>query len=85
MTSKGGAEGFLFTAVRVIPAEGKVAARGKFARKRAAEVGTPREGGEGVVKRERLDDGEVKTEVENPANGNENGVIAEGDISMTEV
>lgn len=30
MTSKGGAEGYLFTATRVIPAEGKVEARGQF-------------------------------------------------------
>lgn len=30
MTGKGGAEGYLLTAVRVIPAEGKVEARGKF-------------------------------------------------------
>jgi len=83
MTSKGGAEGFLFTAVRVVPAEGKVAARGKFARKRAAEVGTPREGEEGVAKRERLEEDETKAEVENPANVNENGVVADADISMT--
>jgi tRNA (adenine-N(1)-)-methyltransferase non-catalytic subunit len=30
MTSKGGAEGYIFTATRVIPAEGKVEARGHF-------------------------------------------------------
>jgi tRNA (adenine-N(1)-)-methyltransferase non-catalytic subunit len=36
MTGKGGAEGYLFTAVRVIPAEGRVEARGKFARRKAA-------------------------------------------------
>lgn len=35
MTGKGGAEGYLFTATRVIPAEGRVEARGKFARKKA--------------------------------------------------
>lgn len=34
MTGRGGAEGYLFTATRVIPAEGKVAARGKFSGKR---------------------------------------------------
>lgn len=39
MTDKGGAEGFIFTAVRVLPAEGKVEARGKFAKKRVAETG----------------------------------------------
>lgn len=30
MTSRGGAEGFLFTATRVLPVEGKVEARGRF-------------------------------------------------------
>jgi tRNA (adenine58-N1)-methyltransferase non-catalytic subunit len=40
MTGRGGAEGYLFTAVRVIPAEGKVAARGKFStKKRKVESG----------------------------------------------
>lgn len=34
MTSKGGAEGFLFTARKVLPVEGRVEARGKFAKKR---------------------------------------------------
>jgi tRNA (adenine-N(1)-)-methyltransferase non-catalytic subunit len=34
MTGRGGAEGYLFTAVKVIPAEGKVAARGKFSTKK---------------------------------------------------
>ncbi len=34
MTGKGGAEGYLFTGVRVRPAEGRVEARGKFAKKR---------------------------------------------------
>lgn len=34
MTGRGGAEGYLFTAVRVIPAEGRVEARGKFVRKK---------------------------------------------------
>jgi tRNA (adenine-N(1)-)-methyltransferase non-catalytic subunit len=33
MTGRGGAEGYLLTAVRVIPAEGKVEARGKFLKK----------------------------------------------------
>ncbi|KAF7885058.1 hypothetical protein EAF00_010876 [Botryotinia globosa] len=33
MTSKGGAEGYLFTGTRVVPAEGKVSARGKFSKR----------------------------------------------------
>ena len=37
MTGKGGAEGFLFTATRVIPADGKVEARGKFKRRKINE------------------------------------------------
>ncbi|PQE24799.1 hypothetical protein CJF31_00008043 [Rutstroemia sp. NJR-2017a BVV2] len=39
MTGRGGAEGYLFTATRVIPAEGKVEAKGKFARKRKGVEG----------------------------------------------
>lgn len=34
MTSRGGAEGYVFTARRVLPVEGKVEARGKFSKKR---------------------------------------------------
>lgn len=37
MTSRGGSEGYLFTATRVLPAEGKVQARGNFAKKRKTE------------------------------------------------
>ncbi|KAA8573544.1 hypothetical protein EYC84_005128 [Monilinia fructicola] len=39
MTSKGGAEGYLFTGTRVVPAEGKVAARGKFSKRPKAVNG----------------------------------------------
>ncbi len=39
MTGRGGAEGYLFTAVRVIPAEGRVEARGKFVRRKEGKVG----------------------------------------------
>lgn len=34
MTGRGGAQGYLWTGVRVVPAEGRVEARGKFSRKR---------------------------------------------------
>ncbi|KAI9828864.1 MAG: hypothetical protein M1819_006479 [Sarea resinae] len=37
MTGKGGAEGYLFHALRVLPAEGKVEARGKFKRRKTAK------------------------------------------------
>lgn len=67
MTGKGGAEGYLFTAIKVIPASGKVEARGKFARKRAA-AGESKEGAEAAVKKETLDsgveNGDVKVQVE---------------------
>ncbi|KAF3766162.1 hypothetical protein M406DRAFT_60630 [Cryphonectria parasitica EP155] len=47
MTTRGGAEGFVFTAWRAKPAEGKIAARGKFQKRRTgastAEGGTPAE------------------------------------------
>ncbi|KAJ4988684.1 Gcd10p family protein [Stagonosporopsis vannaccii] len=46
MTSKGGAEGYLFTATRVIPVEGKVEARGHGTRKKrktTSAVDTPAE------------------------------------------
>lgn len=47
MTSRGGAEGYLFTAIRVLPAEGKVEARGKFKKRKVAKhEKTAGEGGE---------------------------------------
>lgn len=39
MTGRGGSEGYVFTATRVLPAEGKIEARGKFKR-RKVESGT---------------------------------------------
>ena len=58
MTGRGGSEGYIFTATRVLPAEGKVEARGKFKR-RKVEGGTttgsesrretPVDGGNGMV------------------------------------
>lgn len=38
MTSRGGAEGYIFSATRVHPASGRVEARGKFGKKRKAPV-----------------------------------------------
>ncbi|APA05796.1 hypothetical protein SS1G_01835 [Sclerotinia sclerotiorum 1980 UF-70] len=54
MTSRGGAEGYLFTGTRVVPAEGKVEARGKFA-KRTKVV----DGGVGASKRATDDTQEI--------------------------
>ena len=52
MTSKGGAEGYLFTATRVLPAEGKVEARGRFSKKRKVGIkkNDRRDGGGGMKK-----------------------------------
>lgn len=38
MTGRGGAEGYLFTATRVLPAEGKIEARGTFKRRKTGAV-----------------------------------------------
>lgn len=38
MTERGGANGFLFTGWRALPAEGRIMARGRFQRKRAGEA-----------------------------------------------
>ncbi|KAJ4366920.1 tRNA (adenine(58)-N(1))-methyltransferase non-catalytic subunit trm6 [Neocucurbitaria cava] len=46
MTSKGGAEGYLFTGTRVLPIEGRVEARGQHGGKKKRKVD---EGGKGVV------------------------------------
>lgn len=39
MTSRGGAEGYVFTGTRVLPVEGRVSARGTFAKKRKLDTG----------------------------------------------
>jgi tRNA (adenine-N(1)-)-methyltransferase non-catalytic subunit len=45
MMSRGGAEGYMFVGTRVLPAEGKVEARGTVAKKRKIDVERVREGG----------------------------------------
>ncbi|CAL3966799.1 unnamed protein product [Diplocarpon coronariae] len=70
MTGKGGAEGYLFTATRVVPARGRVEARGKFVKRRvelqgAARAGAPREG--------RGADGKNGEAVKRAADGDEIG------------
>ena len=57
MTSKGGAEGYLWTATRVIPAEGKVSARGKYS-KRRTENAPKSDKSEGIQK--QLDNGDLE-------------------------
>ena len=58
MTGRGGAEGYLFTATRVVPAEGRVEARGKFARKKT-EVKSASGNGEPAAKKVKVEDGAV--------------------------
>ena len=41
MTSRGGSEGYIFSATRVLPAEGKVEARGKFKRRKLKDGDGP--------------------------------------------
>lgn len=48
MTGRGGAEGYIFTATRVLPAEGRVEARGRFKRRKAGDGGK----GDGTVSKQ---------------------------------
>ena len=61
MTGRGGAEGYLFTATRVVPAEGRVEARGKFVRKKGAEIA-----GKEKVEKKRESDGDGEVEQGSP-------------------
>lgn len=69
MTSKGGPEGFVFSASRVMPAGGRVEARGKFSKKKRAAVeekaGMAGEDGEKDAKKVKVDgDEQTVTELE---------------------
>ncbi|PMD38658.1 eukaryotic translation initiation factor-like protein 3 [Hyaloscypha variabilis F] len=88
MTGRGGAEGYLFTAVRVIPAEGRVEARGKFVRRKEGKGGEivekeTVEGSEEVNMEEGSPPKKIKLDIQAEA-GKENelvsnlGVDAEG-------
>ncbi|KAF8861482.1 Gcd10p-domain-containing protein [Acephala macrosclerotiorum] len=87
MTGRGGAEGYLFTGTRVVPAEGRVEARGKFARKKGAI--TPgeakAENAEPVAKKAKLEEADTTTvELQNTAFENavkENGSETEVEMS----
>jgi len=74
MTGRGGAEGYLFTAVRVIPARGRVEARGKFAKKRTDKVGVT----EKAKEKEAGEKVKVQVEVEDVETGKGGTVIANG-------
>lgn len=86
MTSRGGAEGFLWTATRVIPAEGKVEARGKFRRRKEGEAKSAEQPEDGR-KRSAEEEGEEAPSGE--ANGGDTTKKArlEGadDVSMCDV
>ena len=74
MTGRGGAEGYLFTGVRVIPARGRVEARGKFAKKRTDRVDKSlvnKVEGQEVSKKGETD-ADVDVDVDMVANGNGN-------------
>lgn len=58
MTARGGAEGYLWTGIRVVPAEGKIAARGKFAKKKS-DTGGNEEKWQGESERTDKDDTEM--------------------------
>jgi tRNA (adenine-N(1)-)-methyltransferase non-catalytic subunit len=62
MMGKGGAEGYLFVGTRVVPAEGRVAARGKAKRGKGknVEIETDAKGNAGEVRGE--EDGEIERE-----------------------
>ncbi|KAG9792276.1 putative eukaryotic translation initiation factor 3, gamma subunit, partial [Aureobasidium melanogenum] len=60
MTSKGGAEGYLFTATRVLPAEGKIEARGKGPRSKKPRTEIEAEAeASGVAEVSNLDDAQL--------------------------
>jgi tRNA (adenine-N(1)-)-methyltransferase non-catalytic subunit len=70
MTSRGGAEGYVFSGTRVIPAEGRVEARGKYKRRKVEEGGkVVKEGGSGEA--------ETNGESEEVVKGEEDLVMTE--------
>ncbi|RDW88060.1 hypothetical protein BP6252_00092 [Coleophoma cylindrospora] len=78
MTGRGGAEGYLFTGIKVLPAEGKVEARGKYRKKKAenedktATIKPEENGAEPEAKKRRIEADSAETK-------------AERDISMEDV
>jgi len=70
MTSRGGAEGYLWTAARVIPAEGKISARGKYAKKRT----------DNASKSEQSEEKEKQIKVED-----ETAQLDNGDLEMKQL
>jgi len=84
MTGRGGAEGYLFTATRVLPAEGKVEARGKYKRRKVEQDGSNTPTGDVKVVKNEANAGngavEVKQETyvsSDAVSGTRTGVSAE--------
>ena len=71
MTGRGGAEGFIFTAVRVHPASGKVEARGKFCKRRKIDDSQDKASGQLSVEA-------METERKDMQNGDKPDRVAEG-------
>ncbi|KAH7413497.1 Gcd10p family-domain-containing protein [Cadophora sp. MPI-SDFR-AT-0126] len=83
MTGRGGAEGYLFTAVRVIPARGRVEARGKFAKKKVdkEKAVDGKKGADVQVENNGVGDGKAEIEVSTPrdVDGDVDGAKRAGD------
>jgi len=87
MTGRGGAEGYLFTAVRVIPAEGRVEARGKFVRRKEGKGVEVEVVGEGNVERgEEMEEGSPPKKIKLDMNAAEAGESSElaSDVGVKE-
>jgi tRNA (adenine-N(1)-)-methyltransferase non-catalytic subunit len=74
MTGRGGAEGYLFTATRVIPAEGRVEARGRYTRALKRRKMEAEGEGEG---RDEDGEGEGKDEGDGEAKGSQKREVVE--------
>ncbi len=68
----------MFTATRVVPAEGRVEARGKFVRKKGGEVV-----GKEEVEEKREPDGDLEVEEGSPPKKVKLDVVAEGGIESS--
>ncbi|MCJ1438181.1 tRNA (adenine(58)-N(1))-methyltransferase non-catalytic subunit trm6 [Xylographa pallens] len=56
MTGRGGAEGYVFTATRVLPAEGKVEARGSYKRRKLVDISSASPASQTVSERAKNDE-----------------------------
>ena len=63
MTGRGGSEGYIFTAARVLPAEGKIEARGKFKRRKVDAQGSTRASSSLAETLANADDEKIETDV----------------------